>query len=389
MTGWLTAVLVLFVVSLIHASALEGWRKRIVDGPKLSAVTDDPMPDTFVSLIVPARNAADTLVPLLQDLHAQRYTKERCEVIVVDDHSEDDTAAIVMGMGRTWSQLRLVTAAEGTGKKNAITKGVAEAKGELIMLTDADTRCGPDRLRALADHWHSSHADLVLMPVATKGGDGLLATLQREEQLALQGATAGSALDGMPTLANGANMAFTREIFFAVNGFQGDHWASGDDMLLLKRALSAGRKVSYLLDPAAVVTAAPELNVQGFVAQRLRWAGKMRAYRNTSGFVAGLFALLMPWALLVVTVGVARNVSVGESALYTWALLIGAWLAWSLPVLRLANSMRTFFATNDDGQSPGTNVLRTALALIAFVIYALVIAIVSLFVRPTWKGRPI
>ncbi len=227
------------------------------------------------------------------------------------------------------------------------------------------------------------------MPVATKGGDGLLAALQLEEQLVLQGATAGSALDGVPMLANGANMAFTREMFFAVNGFQGDRWASGDDMLLLKRALGAGRKVSYLLDPAAAVTTAPGSTVQGFVAQRLRWAGKMRAYRNTSGFVAGLFALVMPWALVVVTIGIARNVSVGENALYTWTMLIGAWLSWVLPILRVANGMRTFFATNDGDLHTGPNGLRTPLALIAFVIYAPIIAIASLFVRPMWKGRTI
>lgn len=389
MTGWLIAVLVLFVITMVHASILEGWRKRIIDGARPLGAMDRPAPDVFVSLIVPARNAANTLVPLLQDLHAQHYAKECCEVIVVDDQSEDDTAAIVTSMMRTWPQLRLMVATEGEGKKNAIAKGVMEAKGELILLTDADTRCGPRRVGTLADHWRSVHADLVLMPVATKGGDGFLAMMQREEQLALQGATAGSALDGAPMLANGANMAFTREMFFAVNGFKDDRWASGDDMLLLKRTLGAGRPVSYLLDPDVVVITAPESTLQGFVAQRLRWAGKMRAYRNTSGFAAGLLALLMPWALVVVTIQVVRDVSVGESALYTWTLLIGAWLSWALPILRLANGMRTFAGSRDGEHDTERNALRALPALTGFAIYAPLIAIASLFVRPMWKGRAI
>ena len=382
------AVLVLFVVAMVHASILEGWRKRIIDVSNTSAGGDHETPDVFVSAIIPARNAATTLVPLLQDLHAQRYSKERCEVIVVDDHSEDGTAAIVTGMMRTWPQLRLI-AAEGEGKKNAITKGVLEAKGELILITDADTRCGPGRMSALAGNWRSSQADLVLMPVGTIGGDGLLAMLQREEQLALQGVTAGSALDGTPMLANGANIAFAREMFFVVNGFQGDPWASGDDMLLLKRALENGRKVSYLLDPGTLVTTAPEVTWRSFIAQRIRWAGKMRAYPNTSGFVAGLFAFLLPWGLIAATVLVVRNVSVGESALYTWTLLLGAWLSWSLPVLRLVNSMRAFIGSSDADPSVVKNAMRTLFALAAFAVYASAIAIASVFIRPMWKGRTI
>ncbi len=385
MTGWLLVVLVLFVITMVHASILEGWRKRIIDGVKPVSAEDRPMPDVFVTVIVPARNEASTLVPLLQDLHAQHYAKECCEVIVVNDHSEDGTTAIVTSMMRTWPQLRLIVA-EGEGKKNAIARGVLQAKGELILVTDADTRCGPRRVGSLAGHWRSSPTDLVLMPVATKGGDGLLAMLQREEQLALQGATAGSALDGAPMLANGANMAFTPEMFFAVNGFQGDRWASGDDMLLLKRALGAGRQVSYLLDPDVVVTTAPGPTLRSFVAQRLRWAGKMRAYSNTAAFAVGLFALLMPWALAAITICIARNISVGESALYTWALLLGAWLSWALPIIRLVNGMRTFFGSND-GDRDERNALRTLTALAAFTIYAPSIAIASLFVRPKWKGR--
>jgi cellulose synthase/poly-beta-1,6-N-acetylglucosamine synthase-like glycosyltransferase len=192
-------------------------------------------------------------------------------------------------------------------------------------------------------------------------------------------------LDGAPLLANGANMAFTREAFFALRGFEGDRWASGDDMLLLKRMLRAKRPVSYLFDPCVMVTVPPEPDWCGFLAQRLRWAGKMRAYRNTPGFIAGLFAFLFPWALFVLVVHVVRNVTIGESFLYTWAFVLGTLLLWISPIIRIVATMKRAFCSDDPTGIRGA--LSTTTALAAFVVYAPVIAMLSLFIRPRWKGR--
>lgn len=386
MTTWLAVVLVLFVMAMVHAFALEGWRRKVAENVR------DPENVTatgvLVSMIVSARNAASTLAPLLQDLHAQRYPKEYCEVIVVDDGSEDGTADVVLSMMRTWPQLRLISPSDGQGKKNAITKGVLQAKGELILLTDADARCGPGRLAALVEHWRATLSDLVVMPVHTAGGAGVVAWLQQEEQLAFQGATAGSTMDEAPLLANGANLAFTRAAFMAVDGFHGDRRASGDDMMLLKRMLRAQRPVSYLLNADTIATVAPEPDWNGFLLQRLRWAGKMHAYHNTAGFFAGLFAVLFPWALLTLTVLVARNVSLGQSLMYTWTLLLGAWMLWAFPIIRLVRAMKKFFGSGDRAAG-SKDAFSTLLALAAFMVYAPFIAVLSLFVRPMWKGRRI
>lgn len=384
MTIWLTLALLLFVLAIVHASMLEGWRRRILGGGH-GSIAPDPRAGIRITLVVPARNAAATIIPLLQDLYAQRHPKELCEVIVVDDGSEDGTAEAVRGLMRTWPQLKLIQLANGQGKKRAIEEAVSQATGTLILLTDADARCGPGRVPALIAHWSSSRSDLVLMPVHTKDGEGGAAWLQREEQLAFQGATAGSALDGTPLLANGANLAFTREAFFALRGFEGDRWASGDDMLLLKRMRRVKRPVSYLLHADAMVTVAPEPDWSGFLAQRLRWAGKMRAYHNTAGFVVGIFALLFPWAMVVLAASATRNVSIGAGFLYTWSFILGAAVLWMVPIVRLVATMKRTFGSEKPAGLKST--LSSVAAITVFVNYAPIIAILSLFIRPRWKGR--
>lgn len=123
------------------------WRMRERD-------TDVPAaPATWPSVVavVPARNEADGIAASVQSLIAQDYPGS-FRIIVVDDQSEDDTAAIVRGLGSD-----RVTVLDGaahpagwTGKLFAVHQGVAEAgAADYLWLTDADIAHTADNLRAL------------------------------------------------------------------------------------------------------------------------------------------------------------------------------------------------------------------------------------------------
>lgn len=385
MTLWTVLALLAFAAALMYASVLAGWRRRIA-GNVTMPVGNDREP-VRISMIVPARDAASSIVPLLQDLHAQRYPKDLLETIVVDDGSTDGTAALVEGLMRHWPGARLVRS-QGNGKKAAITTGVSHATGDLILLTDADARCGAERAASLARAWQHEKPALMLMPVRTVGGPSALGRLQEEEQYALQGATAGSALGGTPALANGANLAFDRKAFLAVGGYAGDRWASGDDMFLLGRMRKARREVRYLLEPAVVVSVQAEMTWTGFIRQRLRWAGKMRAYHDFSGLLAALSTILLPWGLAVLTVQVFLHARIGNGLFHTATVLAAAWCAWLFPTLLLGGAMRRFFSRADPHHGRERCAAAWALiALMAYVVYAPLVALLSLAVRPRWKGR--
>ncbi len=380
MSALLLFAILAFVVAVCFAAVLNNWRERISavvvhDQVAHAEVIDSPM----VSLIVPARNAAETLAPLLQDLYAQRYPAERCEVLVVDDGSTDGTAPIVQGMRRSWPALSLVTN-EGAGKKAAIMTGVQHAKGELVIMTDADARCGPLRVQFMVENWARTGADMLLGPVHTTG-NGWLGTLQEDEQAALSAVGAGSALDGMPLLANGANMAFDRKAFTAIGGYSGDRYASGDDVFLLESMQRAGRTISFVLHREALVTVEAERTISGFWQQRLRWAGKMRGVRGAGKWVA-LAAMMAPWGLLAFTLSMDLIHAV-DHGLFRVALLVGcAWLLWLVPQIALARQYVKFVGAERSAVGIGISAL-------CFALYAPVIAIASLFVRPIWRERRI
>jgi len=394
MTAWTSLALLAFAGAFAHALRMEAWRRAFeayrqripAPAPALPAETPGegmaPVPapgDVAVTLVVPARDAAETLIPLLQDLYAQTHARDRLQVVVVDDHSTDGTPAIVERMALRWPGLLLVRLSATEGKKAAITAGVKAASGILVVLTDADARCAPRRVEAVVRHWQAEHWDLLLLPVRTSG-EGFLGMLQEEEQGALLGAAVGLLDEGRPLLANGANLAFTKAAFESVGGYTGDPYASGDDVFLLERVRRNRGRVSFLLDADALVTVEAERTSKGFVQQRLRWAGKMRGVRDGGGKMLAGAGLLLPWTLVVITILLTAHLRIGDGFLYAWGLMVAAWCAWLVPVLGLAGDARRFLV--------GTaSRWRSLPALLAFTLYAPVIAVAALFVRPKWKGR--
>lgn len=379
MSLWVLIALVLFVAAGAMALRTNAWRSTLAEVAARPLGDGSQVP---ITVLVPVRNGVDELAALLQDLHAQDHPREFTEVLVVDDHSEEPVQRLVQNMARQWPQLHYLRLEEGEGKKAAIMAGVAAARHEWILLTDADARCGKGRVAAVAAAVVARPCDLLLLPVRTEG-EGPCGMLQVEEQAALLAALVGSWGEGRPVLANGANLAFTRAGFETVGGYRGDERSSGDDTFLLQRMRHARRTVEVALDPALWVQVQAAPNCGAAVAQRLRWAGKMGAVRDPLATLLALLSMVLPWVLAVFTLVALKEQRIGEGLLRTWLLLLSAWAAWCIPLVQV---------TGDAHRLAGETRVRpwlSFLALIAFTVYAPVIAVVSRVVRPQWKGRRI
>ena len=107
-------------------------------------------PSTAVSIIIPARNEATNIEACVKAVLRQNYPTHLMELIVVDDHSEDDTASIVQSLSDP--RIHLIGLADypiqGLAfKKHGIHTGVQQSRGDLIVCTDADCEMGPEWLR--------------------------------------------------------------------------------------------------------------------------------------------------------------------------------------------------------------------------------------------------
>jgi glycosyltransferase involved in cell wall biosynthesis len=104
--------------------------------------TDAPEDAPLLSVLIPARNEGENIEKCLRHLDAQSYP--RIEVVVVDDHSTDDTAGIVQRFqAASQRDVKLVTAgplrAGWLGKNSALDSGVPHATGQWLLFIDADT----------------------------------------------------------------------------------------------------------------------------------------------------------------------------------------------------------------------------------------------------------
>ena len=239
---------------------------------------------TFISVIISARNEEKNLPALLKDLSNQKYPRENFEVIVVDDHSEDNTAEII----KSFSWVKLISLSNyinnpiNSYKKLAIETAILQSKGELIVTTDADCRVSYLWLSTIASFAEFSKAKMIIMPVSYNYDSSFLGLFQILDFMSLQGITAASVKLKNPLMCNGANLAYRKAAFLELNGFKGvANLASGDDMFLLhKMNKKFPGEISYLKSTDVVVYTDPMKSIASFLNQRIRWAGKSKYYKD-------------------------------------------------------------------------------------------------------------
>jgi len=124
-----------------------------------------PQPPNFprVSVLVPARNEAGNIRTCIQSLLAQNYPD--FEILVLDDHSTDETRAILLELADTDVRLRLLDGLSlppgWLGKHWACHQLAQFATGSLLLFTDADTHHAPDMLRDSTAALLAEQADLL------------------------------------------------------------------------------------------------------------------------------------------------------------------------------------------------------------------------------------
>ncbi len=111
------------------------------------------------SIVMPAYNAASYLRQSIGSALAQ--TEQRCEVLVIDDASSDNTADVVARLAEQDGRVRLLRNAVNRGPAASRNRGFAEARGDWIALLDADDEFAPHRIETLITLGERHGADLV------------------------------------------------------------------------------------------------------------------------------------------------------------------------------------------------------------------------------------
>ena len=253
-----------------------------------SELPEEFKPETFISVIIPARNEARHITSCLSALALQNYPAKLFEVILVDDHSHDGTSSIAEGLNLP--MVRVIRLAEKSSdgkplssKKKAIEVGISEANGNVIATTDADSLVPADWLLYISWHIENQDAAFVAGPVGCHQDLGALAKFQSLDFLGMMLITGAGIEGGYMHMCNGANLAYRKDVFEAVQGFEGiDHLASGDDMLLLQKvAQKYPGRIAFIKSRHGMVHTFPKPDLGSFWSQRVRWASKSTSYQET------------------------------------------------------------------------------------------------------------
>ncbi len=281
-------LLLLFYISIV-LFFIYGWlksKKYIAKNEHLS---------TSLTVVVAVRNEEANILNLLNDLKAQSYSSNLFDVIIVDDHSTDNTAKLIENY--EMSNLRLIKLnidkPINSYKKKAITEAIKISNAKLIVSTDGDCRLNADWLTTIVDFYESNNFKVISAPVTFHKKQSLFEILQTIEFQYLIGVGASAIFNNYPITCNGANFIYEREVFNELDGFKGiDHKATGDDELFLHKVFKKyPNSAGFIKSEKATVKTYAKQNLKEFVQQRKRWASKSTGYtdKKVVSIVIGIF----------------------------------------------------------------------------------------------------
>lgn len=263
-----------------------------------------------VSVLVPARDEADTIINTLYSLKNQTYPSDKLEIIIIDDQSNDNTAEVVARFiqDNQLNHFRLVShRTDGktpTYKKAAISFALQYATGDIIMTTDADCMVQPQWVESMIKQYDEETGMVAgLISFAPQSEKSVFNKLQTLEFAGIVFAGVGAVGINRPLICNGSNLSYRKKAFEDVSGFSGhDHLPSGDDDLLMQNIHKKTQwKIKYNLDSQSINYTHPVGNVNRFLNQRSRWASKGVHYPGHFISLMLLFIYLFYAAIFIVT----------------------------------------------------------------------------------------
>jgi chlorobactene glucosyltransferase len=296
------------------------------------AATRLPSPAPLVSVIVPARNEAQNIGNLLASLTASTYP--RFEVIVIDDRSEDGTGDIARSFPLgTAERIAVVTGAplpDGwLGKPWACAQGAREAKGEILLFTDADTTHDPTLLTRSVVALGLMRIDLV-----TVFGRQLMGSfwerVVQPQVFAMILSRFAHVKQPIPqdrwrdAIANGQFLLFRRDSYDALGGHEAVKHEVVEDLRLSQIVIAGGWKMAMLQGEDALATRM----YRGFQDLLRGWTKNM-AIGAKQSVPRSLQPVILPAAVLGLTglwvipplLLIAAAVGLGGAGMLAWSAI--------------------------------------------------------------------
>jgi len=220
-------------------------------------------------------------------------------------------------------------------------------------------------------------AVFIAAPVKIIDSHSLLSIFQTLDFITMQGITGAAVYKKIYPMCNGANLAYSKIAFEAVNGFEGvNSIASGDDMLLMNKiSKKFPDQVFFLKSADAIVSTHPAADWKSFLNQRIRWSSKADKYENQNIFLTLLFVYIFNLCQLVFLIAAFWNIN----WLFLFIILI---IAKTIAEFRFVQTVADFF-----GQ--GRLMRYFFLLQPLHIVYIIIAGTLGKFGSYEWKNRKV
>ncbi|MEN8124091.1 MAG: glycosyltransferase [Bacteroidota bacterium] len=293
-----------------------------------------------VSVIICARNEETNLKNFLPYIAEQNHPD--FEIILVNDASTDHSFQVMQDFKKEYlknsniSKIQIITLTESKGKKNALEKGIRIASNKFLLLTDAD--CKP-----ISNKWVSkmslsfNNGKTIILGYGAyqKIKKSFLNKLIRFETLMTAIQYFSYANLGIPYMGVGRNIAYAKNEFYSVKGFDSHkHIKSGDDDLLINQ-IATKNNSSICTDQDAFTISIPKTNFKVWFNQKRRHITTATNYKKNHQFLLGLFYVsqFLFWFLAI---GLILK---GNTIQYVLLLIFFRFLFWYITIYKSAKML--------------------------------------------------
>jgi len=333
-------------------------------------------PKTKFSIVVPFRNEAENLPDLLYSFSQLNYPRDYFEIIFVNDSSEDNSVEVIEKFPALSFLYQIIENERNSNspKKDAISTAMDFAKYDWIITTDADCFVSQDWLKTLDNYIQKFQPEMIVGAVSYFANESFLQQFQQMDLVSLQGATIGSFGIQKPFMCNGANFAYTKDLFQKINGFEGNNQiASGDDVFLLQKATAKfPEKVHYLKADANIVLTKPLDDFKALFYQRVRWASKTASYKNNYGKALALVVF-------------AGNLAIVVSFFLTLFSKFSFWNWYLLFAIKIFIDFTILYQTGKFLKPKSVKFFL--ISNLFYPFFSVSVAVFSMFGKYDWKGR--
>ncbi len=269
-----------------------------------------------VSVLVAARNEAHQIEACLNALAMLDYPKEKLQILVGNDQSEDETALVVQKYIADKPEFSIVniskTIGKARGKANVLAQLAHQASGDVFFITDADIQVKPSWIKGLLKYMDETH--VMVSGFTVVKGNSFFARMQQIDWLYFMGILQALHRIGFEATAVGNNMLISRKAYFETGGYENIDFSVTEDYKLYKEIKKRGSQSFNILDCESINASNAVNNFDTLLHQRKRW-------------MTGALELPLYWWFVFIVFGLFLVCGV-------MVLIINTWLGLGLLLLK-------------------------------------------------------